>query len=46
MEKTVNKCVPDPSTTDAIAAKLADIPSFTVPAATFIKTEVEKNSLG
>lgn len=41
----VHNFVPEPSGADAVATKLADAPSFTVPVDKFVKHDVKKNSL-
>lgn len=43
-EDAVHKCVPEPPSADAVAAKLVDSSSFTVPVTNFIKHEVTENS--
>lgn len=41
----VHNCVSEPPSVDVVSAKLVDSHSFTVPPETFVKQEVEKNSL-
>lgn len=43
MEEVVHKCVSDPLSVHAIAAKQVDAHPFTVPMARLVKHEVENN---